>query len=308
MQHIHLTTSMDPALPPSVLALGFFDGVHLAHRALLKKTVAEAAARGLAAAVFTFAGGLPGVKSGARLTSDEERNALFEEIGIEYLYTVAFEDVCALAPETFIETYLLRLCQARLAVAGFNFRFGKNAGGDALMLTESMRKVGGDALILPPFLFEGEAVSASRIRRVLEEGDPALAARLLGRPYAISTPVLHGKALGRHLGTPTLNQRFAPGAVIPRRGVYVCLCRAGNRLYRGVCNIGVRPTVECDAAVNAETYLLDFSGDLYGKAVTVEFLHFIRPEEKFASPEALQAQIAHDVESARRFFGEGEAR
>jgi len=304
MQHIHLTDAKNAALPPSVLALGFFDGVHLAHRALLEKTVEEAKKRGLAAAVFTFAGGLPGVKSGGRLTGDEERNALFDELGIEYLYTVAFKDVCSLAPEAFVNTYLLDICQARLAVVGFNFRFGKNAAGDVRMLAETMHASGGDAVILPPFTLEGEPVSASRIRLALEEGDPVLATRLLGRPYVISTPVLHGKALGRHLGTPTLNQQFSPGAVIPRRGVYATLCRADGQLYRGVSNVGVRPTVESGGGVNAETYLFDFSGNLYGKAVTVEFLRFIRPEKKFASPEELTEQIARDVESARRFFRE----
>lgn len=305
MQHIHLDGAQSAAFPPSVLALGFFDGVHLAHRALLEATVKEAKKRGLSAAVFTFSGGLPGVKSGARLTDDQQRNALFEEIGIDYLFTVTFEDVCSLSPEEFVSRYLLAVCRAQLAVAGFNFRFGKNAGGDAALLTELMQKAGLDAVILSPFMLAGGTVSASRIRQAIENGDPSLAATLLGRPYAITTPVLHGKALGRHLGTPTLNQLFPTGAVIPRRGVYATVCHVEGQVYCGVSNVGVRPTVENSSTVNVETYLLDFTGDLYEKDVKVEFLHFIRAEKKFASKEELTAQIACDVASTRRFFSEG---
>ena len=147
----------------------------------------------------------------------------------------------------------------------------------------------------------GKTVSSSRIRTLLAQGDVQTAACLLQHPYSFTAPVLHGKQLGRRIGSPTINQVFPHGLQVPLCGVYVTECTVDGKRYRGVSNVGVRPTVDLDAAVNCETYLLDFEGDLYGKEVTVAFLDFLRPEQKFTSLDELRAQIEKDVRQARLY-------
>ncbi len=284
---------------PTVCALGLFDGVHQGHRALLEQTVALAMARGLTPAVLTFCDG--GFKQGGRLTTQEERLALFEEIGIQRVYLMDFDTVRSLTPDAFVETLLIGQAGAEVAVCGFNYRYGRGAAGDADSLCQKMESLSRTAVVIPPASTEdGTPISSSRIRRAIEAGDIPQANGLLGRPYALVATVLHGQGLGHTLGLPTINQAFPRGQVVPSRGVYATLCYVDGVPYRGVTNVGVRPTVD-GSTLLAESHLLGFTGDLYGALVRCAFYEKLREEQRFETLEALASQIRQDIDEVKRY-------
>ena len=272
------------------VALGYFDGGHLGHAALLKKTVEEAKRLGCESAVFSFHT-LP-TKSGAPLSTQEDRLAFFADKGIENVILAHFEELRSLTPEAFVSLLEERCC-ARLALCGFNFRFGAGASGDSALLCRLLP----ESIVLPPFLYGGAPVSASRIREALLSGAVEDAAAMLGRPYTVSGTVSHGKEMGRTLGFPTAN--IAPETLLPRHGVYKTAVELDGTLYTGLTDVGVRPTVEGDGCARVETFLQGFSGDLYGKTLKISFLSFLREEKKFASVSKLQAQIAEDLKRCK---------
>ncbi len=291
--------------PPkaSVLSLGNFDGVHLAHQSLIMraKKHCDTDYPGAACSVFCFEE--PSWRflqkdPPLQLCSLEEKLRLFQASGAQYAFIADFLSLMQLSPEEFIDQILLEACHAVAVVCGFNYRFGKRGTGTPHML---QARLGGAASVLPEVKIEGETVSSSRIRALLKNGNPSMAARMLGHPYTFSAPVVHGKALGKKLGAPTINQFFPSHMLIPRNGVYVTSCTVNGKTYRGISNIGSRPTVEENAPVNCETYLFDFTGDLYDCTVTVSFLHFLRPERRFHSHEELTAQIQADIAEATAF-------
>ncbi len=302
---VSLATGQTVPVPrETVLCLGNFDGVHRGHRAL----IAEAAAlrnrcfptavcgvfcfRELSADVL-----LPDPP--AHLTTPEERMELFAEAGAEVVLLADFASIRSWSPEDFVRRVLRGACGCVGAVCGFNYRFGNGAAGTA----ETLRELLGAPVTVCPAVMDGEEpVSSTRVRAALAEGRPRDAARLLGRPYAVSGEVRHGKELGRKLGFPTANLNFPPRAVIPRFGVYITDCTVDGSVYRGVTNVGVHPTVDSpETPANCETYLLGYGGDLYGKTVRVAFLNFLRPERSFPSESALREQIAADAARAAEF-------
>lgn len=295
-----------PVSPPArtVLCLGNFDGVHLAHRELIRQARAlrDEAFPDAVCGVFCFrelSSDLLSEEPPEHLTSFEERMALFAEAGAEIVFLADFPSVRELSPEQFAKEILLRDCRCAAAVCGFNYRFGKNAVGTAESLKELL---GVPVAICPPVLSGGEPISSTRIRALLKAGEAEQAAALLGRPYSITSEVLSGKKLGRRLGFPTVNQAFPRNRLLPRRGVYVTDCLVGDTVYRGVSNVGTHPTVDGSGTpINCETHLLGYSGDLYGSVVTVRFLHFLREERRFGTVEELREQILRDAETARRF-------
>ena len=293
-----------PSLPPTVTAIGFFDGVHAGHRALLSAAREEAEKRGVSPSVLTFDDD-PALKPSApRLTDLETRLGLFSDCGAAAAFVMDFSAVRDLTPAAFVGDILLSRLHTTLAVAGFNFRFGRGAAGDAEVLVSLMRAGGGDARILPPAtLPDGTVISSSRVRDALLAGDPALAQALLGRPYSFTLPVVHGRAIGRTLGIPTVNQTFPGGLLIPRFGVYAAACRVGETRYPAVTNIGRRPTVPGEGVV-AETHLIGYSGDLYGDDLTVELFKYLREEKKFDSLDALRAQIQTNIEEVKAVWQE----
>jgi riboflavin kinase/FMN adenylyltransferase len=201
------------------------------------------------------------------------------------------EELRSLAPRAFIDTVLKDACAARVALCGFNFRFGKGAAGDGALLSRSLP----DSVVLPPTLYQDAPVSASRIREALAHGSIADANAMLGRPYTVSGHVAHGKAMGRVLGFPTAN--ISVSTLLPRYGVYKTCVTVDGVSYAGLSDVGVRPTVEGAGLPRIETFLRDFSGDLYGKTLSVSFLSFLREEKKFSSPQELTEQIARDLEN-----------
>ena len=279
-------------------ALGSFDGLHLGHRQVIGNTLS---APGLRPAVITFQQN-PSVslqkKPVPLLTTNEQKLALLEEMGVEVVYLLPFDRIRDMEPEDFVEA-LYRVCRIRALSCGFNFRFGKNGRGDAGLLKELCREKGIELSVTPPVSVAGETVSSTRIRACLEQGDVQQAGQLLGRPFGYDFEVTHGRQLGRTWGTPTINQPFPAGYVLPRFGVYASLVEVEGQKYYGVTNIGVKPTVGSDCALS-ETWIPEFSGDLYGKKVPVELLDFIRPERKFDSLEQLKNEILENGVLARK--------
>ena len=279
-------------------ALGSFDGLHLGHRQVIGNTLS---APGLRPAVITFQQN-PSVslqkKPVPLLTTNEQKLALLEEMGVEVVYLLPFDRIRDMEPEDFVEA-LYRICRVRALSCGFNFRFGKNGRGDAGLLKELCREKGMELSVTPPVSVAGETVSSTRIRACLEQGDVQQAGQLLGRPFGYDFEVTHGRQLGRTWGTPTINQPFPQGYVLPRFGVYASLVEVEGQKYYGVTNIGVKPTVGSDCALS-ETWIPEFSGDLYGKKVPVELLDFIRPERKFDSLDQLKNEILENGVLARK--------
>lgn len=279
-------------------ALGSFDGLHLGHRQVIGNTLS---APGLRPAVITFQQN-PSVslqkKPVPLLTTNEQKLALLKEMGVEVVYLLPFDRIRDMEPEDFVEA-LYRVCRVRALSCGFNFRFGKNGRGDAGLLKELCREKGIELSVTPPVSIAGETVSSTRIRACLEQGDVQQAGQLLGRPFGYDFEVTHGRQLGRTWGTPTINQPFPAGYVLPRFGVYASLVEVEGQKYYGVTNIGVKPTVGSDCALS-ETWIPEFSGDLYGEKVPVELLDFIRPERKFDSLDQLKNEILENGVLARK--------
>ena len=279
-------------------ALGSFDGLHLGHRQVIGNTLS---APGLRPAVITFQQN-PSFslqkKPVPLLTTNEQKLALLKEMGVEVVYLLPFDRIRDMEPEDFVEA-LYRVCRVRALSCGFNFRFGKNGRGDAGLLKELCREKGIELSVTPPVSVAGETVSSTRIRACLEQGDVQQAGQLLGRPFGYDFEVTHGRQLGRTWGTPTINQPFPQGYVLPRFGVYASLVEVEGQKYYGVTNIGVKPTVGSDCALS-ETWIPEFSGDLYGKKVPVELLDFIRPERKFDSLDQLKNEILENGVLARK--------
>lgn len=286
---------------PLAIALGNFDGVHRGHRQLLTAVQEVAARLGCASAVWTFTSL---AKEGAipALTTPEEKLRVIAGTGVEYAVLEDFDAVRHLSPAAFAEGYLAdRLCCAA-AVCGFNFRFGKDGAGNADTLAACLGRRGIPVTVIDPVEDADGIVSSTRIRAAVTAGDMETAEALLGRPFSIRFPVVHGHRLGHTIGVPTINQDFPGGHIRPRRGIYACVCTVDGRLYAAVANVGARPTVSDSDRVNCETHIIDYAGDLYGKSVRVSFLHRLRDERKFADVNELKARIARDIGETRRYF------
>ncbi len=295
-----LQTLPSEAFADTALALGSFDGVHLGHAALIGRAVKIACERGLAPAVFTF-NEEPGVipsKAGARsLTDLKEKLSLIASLGAKFALLEDFSRIRGYSPERFVSDILVRDGHAKCAVCGFNFRFGAGGSGTCETLRELMPD--GGCEIVEPVTLDGLTVSSSEIRRLLEDGNVERAARLLGREFSLELPVVHGKELGRTLGLPTVNQNPPKARVIPANGIYAASVELDGRRYKAVTNVGSRPTTDGDsAAVNLETHIIGFDGDLYGRLVRVCFARRLRDERRFDSLAELQAQIRRDIAAA----------
>lgn len=288
----------------SIVCLGNFDGVHMAHRELLKKAVAlkADAFQNAACCVFSFYEPSWATFSKSEpqfLSTQEERLEHFRALGIEYAILCDFAAIRDYSPERFAKDVLLLGCHCVAAVCGFNYRFGKQGAGTPEQLRSLLNA---PVIVQNEVVLLGETVSSTRIRALLNKGDVKTAKQLLGEAYSLTSTVIHGKALGKTLGFPTINQAIPPKKTVPRCGVYLTECRIGDEMYYGVTNIGVHPTVDKDAVLNCETHLLDVQKDFYGKTVTVSFLEFLRPEKRFSSVEELCAQMQKDTAAARRLL------
>ena len=280
------------------VALGLFDGLHPGHQAVIGAAVAKAQGCGLTPCVFTFTqkGGGPTAKEQGALLSDDMFRQTLADWGVKQVIQPDFSAFCELSPEEFVQEKLLGEMGAGAVFCGPNFRFGKNAAGDVALLTELCQ--GRAAVhVVPMVEWDGGPISATRIKSLLKEGECEQAYALWGRRFAIDFTVTRGRALGRTIGFPTINQLFPADYLQPRFGVYATAVTVAGVWYAGVTNVGVKPTVGSDNVL-AETFISGFSGDLYGQKVLVEFVRFLRPEQRFDSIAELQEQIARDCKQA----------
>jgi len=298
-----------PGGPSTAIAIGSFDGVHLGHAAILGNVMDEARRRGLEPAVLTFEP-LPREflspdRAPARLTTLGERLDEISRRGVRIAFLERFDaKFAALSPETFC-VRLRDNYGARWVMVGPDFRFGARRAGDVALLRTMGPRLGFEVGVLPQVVAGGERVSSTRVREALARADFAEAARLLGRPYAITGRVMHGAKRGRALGYPTANVRLARRKP-PLAGVFAVKCYgAATRGLEGVASLGFNPAVNPGGPATLEAFLFDFSGDLYGRRLRIEFLKKLRDEANFASLDALAAQIGRDCEAARQFFRAG---
>ncbi len=294
MKHEHLA-----------IALGFFDGVHQGHGALLQ----QVAQYGKHSAVLTF-DGHPGTllqKSPAPLLSSvEDRTWLITtKYQIPQVIVADFLSIHNMDWKDFVTDYLQKQLQVTHIVAGHDFHFGKGGAGTPEKLQEICNSSGMTCHIVPPVKVDDILVSSTHIRTLLQQGELSLANKFLGHPHVLSNTVEHGNKIGAMvLGFPTVNLSIPESVIVPAFGVYACRIHVGEQVFYAVTNVGIRPTVEeTEKRPTVEGFLLDFpEQELYGKSLRVEFYHYLRPEKKFDNFSMLSAQIQKDVQSTRDFF------
>ena len=286
-----------------IFALGFFDGVHLGHQALLAECARLAREMGVHTAAITFQSHPQSLFSSQvppLLSTLQDRDRLLRRYGVEHIYAFGVvPEVMSMPWHDFLEK-LVEFGAAGF-VCGDDFRFGSRGEGNAELLRQFCRERQIPCIIVPEQTLDGVRISSSYIRRQIESGDMATAVRYLGHGHMLTGTVVTGRKLGHKLGFPTANIELPEGVIVPRHGVYACRAFVGEKSYMAVCNVGSRPTVH-GHQVRTETWLLDFSGDLYGQAVTLEFFFFLRPEQRFESLEVLKEAVLQDAENTRRFF------
>ncbi len=286
-----------------VLALGFFDGMHIAHRDLLSYGKHLASAAGLPFGIFTFRSECEIKSATARIYDTEHRLRLAERAGAEFAVVADFDSLRELSPEEFVRDVLVGTLHAEIAVAGYNFRFGKCAAGDSETLTKLMNALGKQARIRDEFKREGVTVSSTAIRDLLLNGKIEEANRLLGAPYSLRGTVVHGDGRGRSLGLPTINTDVPEGLIAPATGVYRSATVCGNRIYASVTNVGVCPTFG-QRALHAETHIVDFEGELYGEEAEIFLLEYLREEKQFSTADGLISQIKLDISQTKSRNGD----
>ena len=282
------------------VALGIFDGVHLGHRAVLDLAL-EQEKNGLVPAVFSFSPSAVIRKTSGQdgyIYNWSQKFHMLQKLGFsgENIHFVDFEDVCGFSGEEFCEKILKnRFLNAEAVCCGKDFRFGKDASCGVEDLERFGEKYGFEVHTADDVEIDGAAVSSGRIRRLLMSGGIEKAEGLLGMPYRISGKVVHGRQIGRTIDFPTVNQLFEERQLVPVFGVYASSAVIDGKKYDSVTNIGVKPTVGAEKAPLAETHIIGFSGDIYGRSIDIELRKFLRPEVKFNSLDELKKQISKDV-------------
>lgn len=289
----------------SSVALGCFDGVHIGHSKIISTAVSTAKERSLTSVVWSFQAPPKGILSEKTdsitvLTPPTEKKRLIRNLGVDVLFCVPFnEKIAKLSPRDFFENILIKNLNAKHIFCGFNYRFGYKGEGDTKLLGALCEEFGISLTVIDEITVDNVTVSSSAIRSYLLSGKLENAQKMLGRPFALKGKVNDGQHLGRTLGFPTINQEVPKNKIPIKSGVYLTRVKFGKTLKYGVTNIGMRPTVNGTEPI-CETHILDFSGNLYGKNVTVEFIKFIRGEQKFNSLDELSKQVNKDISEAKR--------
>ena len=289
-----------------IIALGFFDGVHLGHGALLRR-VRELAdqydCRAAALTLDTHPDALIRAEAVSLLNTPEEREYFMRSLyGIDEVLTLRFDRETMNQPwEAFVETTLLQTYHATHVVCGHDYRFGAGGAGTARKLAEKCAALGIGCDCIPEVCMDGDTVSSTRIRALLQAGETAQAVRLLGHPHVLSGKVVTGQQLGRTIGIPTANLAISEGLLLPKFGVYAAKAFFDGESRLAVVNIGNRPTVG-GHRVTVEPWILDFDGNLYGHSLRLELHHFLREERPFPTLDALRQEIQHNAEQTKQFF------
>ena len=307
---MEIITSLDAELknkyPSTVIALGTFDGLHLGHTDVINTAKDYAERSGLKLAVFTFSNHpLALIRPDlvpVRIISAEEKIKLLESFGVDYLINIPFtEDFAALSPDEFLDR--LACFNYRCLVVGENFTYGFLGSGKTETLERSGRKNGFDVIVRPLVKMNGNVVSSTGIRNLIQAGHIEYANRMLGRAYAITGKIVHGEQRGRKLGFPTANIELLHGEMaVPAPGVYAVTVSIEGSIYEGMGNIGNNPTFNDVEHARLEVNLFNCSGDLYGKTMSVQFHKYIRAEKKFSGVEELCRQIEEDKKAIKTYF------
>lgn len=289
-----------------VIALGFFDGVHLGHAALLQKTRARADELGLTAAAMSFDTHPDTLVFGCDvplINTPQERERLMQTLfGIDEVILAHFDEVMMHMPwRAFITDYLIGELHACHVVCGHDFRFGDRGAGTPELLRQACAELQVGCDVIEKVELDGETVSSTYIRRLLLNGEAERAARFLGHRHFVSGVVAHGAHNGSKIGFPTANLPFAAGVLVPKRGVYLAEAEFDGRRYPALVNIGVHPTAGALEAPVLEAWLQGFDGDLYGKEISVELAKFTRPERPFSSMQALREQLERDKKELEEY-------
>lgn len=287
------------------VALGFFDGVHLGHKAVIDDAVKYAKEHNLVPTVFTLLQSPRSVITGeniGKVITEEEKIAVLESLGIKRVYIIDFRDIMNISAEEFIDKTVVDCFNAKHVVCGFNYRFGSGGKGNGEILHKLCQKRNIAVTTKNHIDFQGEPVSSTRIRQCIAKGDIKSVNNMLGREYGFNLPVIHGRQLGRKLGTPTLNQRFPSKLVCLSFGVYVTKVTVFGKEYCGVTNVGIKPTVGSDEIL-IETWLPDYNGkEFYGETVNIRFIDYIRAEKKFDSIDDLKKEIIKNGIQAKEIY------
>ncbi len=294
-----------------VIALGFFDGVHRGHGALLRRAEERAKELDAVPAAFTFDAHPTQVILGQPsplLTTPAERADLMRRLyGTQEVIIARFDnDMMHMNWQDFVAELLIKRHAAAHLVVGHDYRFGYRGEGTPEKLKQFCTELGIGCDIIPPVEVDNIRISSSYIRTLVAQGEMERAMEFLGHPHTLTDQVRHGKKIGTRLGFPTMNLQIPAGSVVPAFGVYATRVWVNDKSYMAATNVGVRPTVEDNRPVTVEGSLMDFSGDLYGKTVRMEFYRRIRPEQKFASLDDLRARIAQDIRAVHAYFSTSE--
>lgn len=287
-----------------IYALGFFDGVHIGHQALLRRCTELAEAMHGISGAITFAAHPDALLTGsapALINTAADRQRLLHRFGAEKVVELPFDKAMMTMPWQDFFDLLIRELGAAGLVCGHDFRFGYRGQGNALLLQQACQSAGIPCTVIPEQTLDGITISSTDIRSLLETGQLERAVRFLGHPHILTGTVVSGHQLGRTFGTPTANLALPPEVVEPKHGVYASKAMVGGETYLAVTNIGSRPTVG-GRHVTVESWLLDFEGDLYGRELMLELHAFLRPEQKFASLAQLQAEIQKNAAQTRKLL------
>ncbi|MEW5940288.1 MAG: bifunctional riboflavin kinase/FAD synthetase [Chloroflexota bacterium] len=306
----HYRSLADVSLQNAWLTIGVFDGVHRGHQTILRQLTTGAHADSAPAVVLTFDPHPATVLAGRAirlLSTPEERADLLSALGVNLIITHPFDRATSeLTAREFMSRLKDHLGLSRLLI-GYDFALGKGREGNANRLTELGRELGYRVDVIGAVSDESGVVSSTEIRKLISVGNVVEAAKLLGRDYALSGPVVHGDGRGHRINIPTANIQYPESKLIPANGIYACWAHVGGESVMAATNIGVNPTFTPDKrTANVEAHLLDFSRDLYGQTVTLEFIQRLRDELKFDSVEALLAQIHKDIEETRAILSQRE--
>ena len=287
----------------TAVALGYFDGVHLGHQNVLNAAQRAAARQQLSDAVFTFRLPPNSAAKGRAILTQTEKQRRMAARGVQHYFCPPFESFCAFTPQAFVEEVLLRCLGAKHVFCGDNFTFGAHKSGNVDTLKTLCAAHGIGVHIVPMAEYDGALVSSSRIRACLEQGDLHAANAMLSDPYCLDMPVQHGKSFGRTLGFPTINQSYPPQMLVPKSGVYITETCVDGTWLPSATGLGTRPTVSGEG-VTCETFIVDYTGNLYGDTVRVRFHSYLKPTVKFDTVDALKAYIDSAADAARTYFAQ----
>ena len=289
----------------TVIALGFFDGIHLGHQALLRECCAMAEKLGCLPGVVTFEShpdGLVFGKTPGLINTLADRDRLLRKYGVEKVFSLPFDREMMQMPGQEFYDLVRSRCGAAGLVCGEDFTFGSRGMGNAVLLQQACARDGIPCTVVPQLRLDDVPVSSTFIRSLMESGDMERMDRFLGHPHLLTGTVTHGRQLGRTLGIPTANLQYPGELQSLRRGVYACLAEFDGKLHPAVTNVGTRPTVD-GQGVTVEPWILQYDGDLYGREISLWFYRFLRPEKRFDTLEELQAEIRKNGEEVAKIFG-----